>query len=47
MAAFTAIADFLFEICTEIFNTYISSQLLAFVLALWVIRRVVKVFLHL
>lgn len=42
-----SIVGFLFDACTQIFNTYTSTKLLASVLALWVVRRVVKVFLQL
>lgn len=47
MESMTSIAAFLFDACTQIFTTYTSTKLLASVLALWVIRRVCKVFLHL
>lgn len=47
MDGMSSIVGFLFDACTAIFNTYTSTKLLASVLALWVVRRVCKVFLHL
>lgn len=38
------VASFLFTVFTTVFNLYTSTFLLSSVLALWLVRKVVKVF---
>ena len=42
-----SLVDSIFQILTQIFNLYTSSILLSGVLALWLLRKAIKVFRHL
>lgn len=44
MQDLTLVADWLFDVMTQIFNLMVSNWLLSSVLALWLIRRVCKIF---
>lgn len=46
-ADLTSLVGSIFAVLTQIFNLYTGVGLLGGVLALWLIRRVVKVFRHL
>lgn len=41
------LADAVFSVCTQIFNLYTGTMLLTGVLALWLVRKVAKLFRHL
>lgn len=43
----SVMVDKIFEFLTSIFNLYTGSMLFGGVLALWLLRKVVKVFRHL
>lgn len=40
------IAGVFFETMTQVFDLYVGSMLLSGVLALWLLRKVVKIFRH-
>ena len=42
-----AFADTIFSFLTQVFNLYTSSIVLSGVLALWLLRKAIKVFKHL
>lgn len=42
-----ALADAIFSTLTQVFNLYTSSIVLSGVLALWLLRKAIKVFKHL
>lgn len=44
MSDLNLVVDFLFGLMTQVFNTLTSHWLLQSVLALWLIRRVCKIF---
>ena len=42
-----ALADTIFSTLTQVFNLYTSSIVLSGVIALWLLRKAIKVFKHL